>query len=117
MNQGTQSIPHRPDAASQAESGFELPQNLRFAQYHRIQAAGDAEYVTHHLGMGQIIKVGADRILRLAVKVGDEVSDQHHPVLSVHRVGQHLCSITGRKNQTLGNGRLGGEALQRFLQP
>ena len=67
--------------------------------------------------MGQVIKVGVQRLFRLAVKIGDEVSDQHHPALSVRRVGQHLCSIAGRKDQALGDGRLGGEALQRLLQP
>ena len=43
--------------------------------------------------------------------------DQKHPALGVCRVGQDLHPVTGRQNQTLGDGRLGVEALQSLLQP
>jgi hypothetical protein len=41
-----------------------LAEDLRLAQHHRIQAAGDAEHVAHRVAAGQGVQVGGD-FLRL----------------------------------------------------
>ena len=38
--------------------GLDLPQNLRFAQHHRIQPGGDPQNMAHRLLVGMPVQVG-----------------------------------------------------------
>jgi hypothetical protein len=60
---------------------LELPEYLRFAQHHRIKAAGDAEGVLHRFGLRQGVEIG--------LKVGArDVMELRQPVERfVRRVG------------------------------
>jgi hypothetical protein len=114
-------VPSAPDLARDAHGLLHLPEDLRFAEHHRIEPAGDAKGVAHGIPVRMRVEVGFDRMrgdttvvrqpidrrlrrVGLAIQFCTVARRQDRRLVHVaatHQIGQRTAQLFGMKRQLL----------------
>src|SRR5215467_12300298 len=102
----------RADAAGHGIRLLHLPQNLRFAHHHRVQAGGHAKNVAHGFALLKFIDMRSQKI-RAYAKVDVEKASQ---VGVLPGAGEHLHAVAGGEDHTFFDARLLHQGADRVRQ-
>ena len=121
LEQLVQRRSQRAGFARDAHGFLHLPEDLRFAEHHRIEPAGDAEGMAHRIMVRVGVEVGFDRVrgntavigqpvdrrlrrVGLTVELGTVACGQDRRLVHVaaaHQIGQRAPQLFGMKRQLL----------------
>src|SRR5579862_8328060 len=90
---------------------FHLAEDLRLADYHRIQAGSDAEDMPHGIFLSKLVQVRID-VFRLQLKVVMQKTTQVRR--AVGGMSDHFYTVTGGEDHALFDPRMGGKAATEF---
>ena len=86
-------------------SRLELPQNLRFADHHGIQAGGHAKQMTNSLAVFEVVEVGRHPLALHLAGVGQKLIHGHGGMAVLFAGERHFHAITGGKDHAFAKTR------------
>ena len=108
--------PDRLARLGEGERVFHLPQDLRLAEHHRVEARGDAKRVPNGLALGVGVEHRVDGG-RVDAAVTAEMPERRGARLARHLGdGIHLDPVTGRQDQRLADHAGRGDVAEHLAQ-
>ena len=104
--------PDRPRRFGSAHRLLQLAEDLRLAEHHRVEAAGDAERVRHGPLPGMHVQMRPDIVDGQPVIVGQPASD----LIGLGGVAIDLGAVAGRQDRRLPRQPLAEQVAQRLGQ-
>ena len=94
-----------------------MPQHLRLAQDHRIEAGSDPEKMPDDILLPEPVKVGLEGREVAVVIFGEKRPQDRRRLDLVPRVGHQFHAVAGGQNHPLENSIAVGEGRHRARQP
>ena len=83
---------------------LDLPENLRLAHHHRVEAGGDAEQVPCRLQIGARVDVRGELSGRNAMELGDELRERVRRLAGIVAGGVQLGAVARRHHDRFAGG-------------